>query len=663
MHSPLASVWACAASSALFAVACSRTPARPSSGIASVVDAAPHEAPVAVVPPAPPPPRADPCADPGEVTLFFSPEHPVRGGPVRVVAVVDHEVPGQLSLADGDAGPGPSSVERHGGPPYFWFVAMDSAPLRKLTATFSRDASCNAAPKTKELKVGPTAPPPPPAPTDGSLWAAHSSWSSSMENLYSAWIEKLFDAPVGEQPTWPELDKVLRDPARNFLFDHLGPDDSLGMTVRPDCADLPYFLRAYFANKLALPFGWSHCTRGEGGGAPRCDAFGTNREPSPVIDGGPPPWPVPRPKDDDPNARARLFGDFLHTTLADSAQSGAARTAADDDESDYYPVKLSTETLRPGTIYADPYGHVLVVAKRIAQTPDAAGILFAVDGQPDGTVGRKRFWQGNFLFAIDPSLGSAGFKRFRPLVRDGTSQASPGRGPHQAGRTYRRKKNAELPDFGLDQYAAGVEGFYDAVSDLLSPSPLDPTRALLETMQALEEQVDTRVLSVDNGRRFLETDKPAAEMPEGAKIFETTGSWEDFSTPSRDLRMLIAIDIVGAFPAHVAKRPSMYRMPANRSTADLEHDLELTVAKELSTRKLSYTRSDGSKWELRLQDVMDRAVALEMAYDPNDCVELRWGAKEGTDEASTCVKHAPPEQHARMTEYRSWFHERRRPPR
>ena len=71
---------------------------------------------------------------------------------------------------------------------------------------------------------------------------------------------------------------------------------------------------------------------------------------------------------------------------------------------------LKEDTLRPGTIFADPYGHVLVVAKRIAQTADAGGVLLAVDGQPDGTVSRKRFWRGNFLFAIDPSLGSAGFK-------------------------------------------------------------------------------------------------------------------------------------------------------------------------------------------------------------------------------------------------------------
>ena len=66
---------------------------------------------------------------------------------------------------------------------------------------------------------------------------------------------------------------------------------------------------------------------------------------------------------------------------------------------------LSADTLRPGTVYADPYGHILMIVRRIAQTEDTAGIILAVDGQPDGTVARKRFWRGNFLFAQDPALG------------------------------------------------------------------------------------------------------------------------------------------------------------------------------------------------------------------------------------------------------------------
>ena len=56
---------------------------------------------------------------------------------------------------------------------------------------------------------------------------------------------------------------MLRDRSRNFLFNHLGlREDELNIVYRPDCADLPYFLRAYFAFKMGLPFGYSICSRG-----------------------------------------------------------------------------------------------------------------------------------------------------------------------------------------------------------------------------------------------------------------------------------------------------------------------------------------------------------------------------------------------------------------
>jgi len=62
-----------------------------------------------------------------------------------------------------------------------------------------------------------------------------------------------------------------------------------------------------------------------------------------------------------------------------------------------------------------------------------------------------------------------------------------------------------------------------------------------------------------------------------------------------------------------------------------------------------------------VKDVVDRAVDFEMAYNPNDCVELRWGALESSEEASTCKRHAPQAQRAKMSEYRAWFRERHWP--
>ena len=224
-------------------------------------------------------------------------------------------------------------------------------------------------------------------------------------------------------------------------------------------------------------------------------------------------------------------------------------------------------------------------------------------------------------------------------------------------------KNPQFGDFSLEQSRLGMEEFYDRMDDVMSPEPLDPSRALKEVLNSLEEQVKARVTSVENGRKFQSSGKGEADMPDGPSIFEAAGAWEDFATPARDLRILIAIDVARGFPERVARRPERYAMPRDKSAAEVKDELERLLASELASRKFSYIRSDGSAWTLALRDVVDRAPSLEMAYNVNDCVELRWGASEQSEEASTCKRHAPSGQRSKMAEYRVWFHERRRPAR
>ncbi len=583
------------------------------------------------------------CADSPAIAVFSAPHAPRAGGPLRVFVVASAAQGGALVIHDPTGVPVVVSTERHGAAPFWWYAEIPAAIVGDYRAVLQRvgDASGSAIAACRTLPVEVD-----PAPEKRLAWSAawgvRAAWSEAYENYYSAWIEKLFDAPLAEQPAWPALQEVLHDRDRNFLHDDRGEgeDDagSRALRLRPDCADLPYFLRAYFAFKLGLPFAYSSCTRGGGGLPPRCSRRRSNLDPVPQR-----------------TSAVDTFGDFLRITVANAVHSGTGRAPAEDDGGDYYPIRLSFEGLRPGTIYADPYGHILVVAKRIPQTKRSAGVLLAVDGQPDGTVARKRFWAGNFLFAVDPALGSAGFKRFRPLVVD--------RGRVTA------LSNAAItaaPDYGdvaLDPYAAGASGFYDRMDDVLSPAPLDPTTALLERVQALEEQVRARVLSVQNGQKHFVSGERRIAMPKGPLIFETTGDWEDFSTPSRDLRLLIALDLVQEFPALVVRRPARFAMPAGKSAEGVKAELDALLAAELHKRRVSYERSDGAPFTVTLADVVARAPELEMAYNPNDCPEARWGAPAESAELSTCKRRAPAGQASLMRTYRAWFHERKRPPR
>jgi hypothetical protein len=578
------------------------------------------------------------CNDAAEIAVLPSPIAPWKGAPLRVLFVADKPLAGEFSLIAPDGSVAAKSRGRHGGPPYFWYAEVKLPAAGTWHATLVSDrAPAGCGKITREIAVR-DARPPPPRSTAGSIWPLRNSWNRTTENLYSAWIEKLFDAPLDQQPSWPALDRVLRDRSRNFLFNYLGlREDQAGLIIRPDCADFPYFLRAYFAFKMGLPFGYSTCSRGLGGKPPKCPGWSSILNASAGQQQG----------------LVASFGHYLHT-VADGVQSGNGRTLASDNSTDLYPVPLTRDALRPGTVYADPYGHFLTLVRRVPQSGGSAGIFLAADAEPDGTVTRKRFWRGNFLFVHDPKLGSPGFKRFRPIVREKTGGL-------------RRLSNREIAkdpqygDYSLEQSKLGVEEFYDRMDDVMSPAPLDPVRAMKEAVTSLEEQVEARVTSVELGRKYQNGGHGEVAMPNGAAIFETTGPWEDFSTPARDFRLLIAIDVVRGFPDRVARRPGRYAMPKDESVADVKADLQKVLAAELAKRKFSYTRSDGSKWTLSLKDLIDRTAEFEMAYNPNDCVELRWAAPARSKEASTCKLHAPQAQRAKMAKYRMWFHARHWP--
>jgi len=564
---------------------------------------------------------------------------------LRVIVAAEKPLDGELSLIAPDGSVAAKSRDRHSGPPYFWYAEVAAPAAGTWRATLAA-AGCNTV--TRDIAVRDEAPPPPHA-TPGSVWPIRNAWNRTTENLFSAWIQKLFDAPLDAEPSWKALHDVLRDRSRNALFNYLGlGEDEMRIVLRPDCADLPYFLRAYFAFKMGLPFGYATCSRGGGGKPPRCTAWASIQTAEAVSPGSDNPDAAKR------SGLATAFGRYL-AKVADAVQSGAVRTLANDDNTDFYTVPLSQATLRPGTVYADPYGHVMMLVKRVPEQGGAAGVFLAVDGEPDGTVARKRFWRGTFLFAHEPTLGGPGFKRFRPIMREENGALKRLTNAEIA-------KNPQYGDFSLEQSQLGVEDFYDRMDEVMSPEPLDPVRAMEGAIDSLEEQVKTRVGSVENGRKYQNSGHGDASMPDGAAIFATSGAWEDFATPARDFRLLIAIDVVRGYPDRVARRPDRYAMPFGKSAADVKAQLQNVLASELAARKFSYTRSDGSQWTLSLKDVIDRAADYEMGYNLNDCVELRWGAQEGSAEASTCKRHAPAAQRAKMTEYRAWFRERHWPP-
>jgi hypothetical protein len=584
------------------------------------------------------------CTDTKRTAIFKSPHRPSSSQPLRVIVTSERD-PGLASLVlfapDGSL----VTPEQHvlDGPPYSRWVEVPEPEAGRWTAVFADGDLVRAC---ERFGVAKHAAQQPPRAAQAPAWDASGKWGLDTENLYAAFIEQLFREPTGEDLTWPLLQAVIAERERNLLYDHRSPGEDARLDLEPDCADLPFFLRAYFAWKLGLPFVYRMCTRGRKDTPPRCEPTVLSN-----LD------PVPDRND------AAAFRRFVRR-LAGTVHSSSPRTLPDDDQTDLYPLRLSRQALRPGTVFADPYGHVLVVARWKPQGVTDYGVLIGADAQPDGTVGRRRFWRGSFLFTPKTDLVGAGFKGWRPVQYDPALVQSEPAVPAQP---WKIATNAELQEAGGirawsdAQYGGTADDFYAAMEGMINPRALDPVRMQTSLVDALEESVQRRLSSVQNGENFMKEQRYApVEMPRGAALFLTTGPWEDYSTPSRDMRLLISIDAVVSFPDTVSAHPGRFGIrDADRDEA--VRQVREALDAELEKRSFEYTRSDGGAWKLSLADVVKRMKAMEIAYNPNDCVEIRWGAPEDSEERTTCKRRASAEQQKRMEKYRKWFAERERP--
>ena len=571
------------------------------------------------------------CEARDDVAMFISPRRPHPGAPLRVIVSASRDLGSARLVLRGPGG------ERHvpelktsGGPPYGYWAELPSPSVGRWQAMMGEGQRVDGCVALEVHDKGDVA-----QINNGRVWQPRRRWTPAMERLYSTWVEQLFNYPLDDR-TWNNLQSLLGDRDRNILHDHFAQNEDGKLVLRPDCADLPYFLRAYFSWKMRLPFAYRRCNRGFKGKVPYCDR--DTHDNLVTVTG---------------TTELQAFGEFARVNVANGVHSGSGRTGPSDDDTDYYPLPLTREAIVPGTIFADPYGHLFVVADWIPQGVGDYGVLVGADAQPDGTIGRRRFWPGSFLFTPETKEAGAGFKAFRPTR-------------YRGGRI-RQYDNAHIAGLGLtphslEQYQGTKADFYDKIEALINPRPLEPRAMLTVLATALYEQVKRRVVSVSNAEEYKRGRRGAIEMPRGHSIFETTGPWEDYSTPSRDMRLLIAMDTVLGFPDAVKRNPE--RFGADPAKVD-ETVVELRgyLDQQLQQMPFAYVNSGGSEQPLTVKDVVDRADDFQMAYNPNDCVEIRWAAPEGSAERASCQRHAPEHQLAKMKKYRPWFADRRRPPR
>lgn len=417
-------------------------------------------------------------------------------------------------------------------------------------------------------------------------WPAVNQWSRTLEDEYSQFVERLGQAVA--QRRCRRLDVCLRDPQSNLLFD---PQTDPNLTLNVDCGDLPYVLRGYFSFKRRLPFAFVCDVRGEG------DDHRYMAHVTPVRSCSWRQYASPR---------------SVLRSMTGEIHSGMYRMAPEIEGSDFYPLAINRRAVRPGTVYYDPNGHVLVVAEVRAD-----GVIYLMDGHPDGSLTWKRFGQA---FALGGRGQGGGFKGFRPLrlvdnqiVRAGNAELSDFDGQSQWDRSLRQSN------------AAREGGYHGWVRTMLAEAAArpDPVLDFREQLRALCEDIGDRVEAVELaiGARMHKRPHPG-ELP--WNIYGTVGDWELHATPSRDARLKAAFREMHESAASLPPdSPLLLQLRA----AWVEESAQLAC-------RFTYRNSLGQPVALSLDDVLVRL--FRMSFDPYHCPELRWGAPEGSTEIATC---------------------------
>jgi hypothetical protein len=459
------------------------------------------------------------------------------------------------------------------------------------------------------------------------------SWSTQDEKSYQEFIQSIGEA-IGSRKC-NTVTSCMNSSANSYR-----KSDPEGLAYRADCADFPYFLRAYFAWKNGLPFSLAiemdlRNVPGNEGRDIRYSPYGNvvDERYAMTADNG--------------QMKNALF--ILNKLIPNSVSSANFRTHYANDSvdlfTDQYPVQISRDSIQPGSMIYDPNGHVAVVYK---VTDD--GKVYFIDAHPDNSATSGTF--SNKFVRSHPGQG-AGFKKWRPLRLEG-AQVTP-QGFYLGGKIV-AASNRELADYSVEQFFGNkipnateqtvdwkkaeflIDGknltYYEFIRQKMSIGQLriDPVDEFRSIVDDLCESLKDRVHSVDISIRSGISQKPHPErLPEN--IYGTFGEWEEFSTPSRDAQLKVSfMDLVSSSRDFIQKWKAQDPTIVY-SGSTLAQDLLDMYQRESRACEIAYQNSSGRMMAMSLEQVRQRL--FQLSFDPYHCIELRWGASSA-DELSSC---------------------------
>ncbi len=454
-------------------------------------------------------------------------------------------------------------------------------------------------------------------------------WSQQDESAFQNFVSKIGSAIESRQCS------TVTECLGNTAINPYRKSDPVGLSYRSDCADFPYYLRGYFAWKNGLPFVFAiemnaRPVAGNSGKDIRYTPFGNLVA-------------------DRLSVASKASGQFIdardifNELIPNMTSSANFRTHYQDSNTDFYPVKISRDSIRVGTTLYDPNGHVVMIYK---VTDD--GRVAYIDAHPDNTVSMGSF--GSKFVRSHPAQG-AGFKNWRPVKLIGAT-------PNQAG-VYLGGRivlagNEELADYSKEQYLGNSSNppsdekwsqgafqhkgqelsYYEYVRQMLAIGELktDPIREFRLLLQDVCRSLQNRVNEVDAAiQAGIDRKNHPERLPEN--IYGTTGDWESYSTPSRDVQLKMSFKDLMDQSANLLKRWKAKDPNLVYQGANLAQDLLNVYEKEATSCKITYRNSRAQDVTVNLEEI--RMRLFKLSFDPYHCVEHRWGAITAA-ELSSC---------------------------
>ncbi len=459
-------------------------------------------------------------------------------------------------------------------------------------------------------------------------------WTSADEKSYSEFVGLIGDAvEKRECNSFQSCLKHKNNPYKG--------SDSNGLSVFADCAKLSYVMRGYFAWKNGLPFGVVDSVERnnfpENEGNLRYTQWG-NHVVSRISF-----LPVK-------NGSSWKFADAISTInniIPDATYSANFRTHYENSDSDnlftdFYPVSIGRDDIRPGTNIYDPNGHVAIIYK---VTTD--GKIYFIDAHPDNSLTSGLF--GTKFVRSNPYQG-AGFKDFRPLKLVGATFDTTS-GSFVGGKIL-PIKNADLKRFDIVQFFGtdrtpladwskgpflinGVKyNYYDYVRNQLSVGllKLNPQNEIKSLAADICQTVQDRVVAVNGAIKVgLNINPHPDRLPEN--IYGTSGEWEEYSTPSRDARLKTSLVELHDLALKLFAKYNAHDQQLDYIGSNIKADMLATYLNISNNCDISYLRSNGQAVKMTLDNVRTRI--FDISFDPYHCVELRWGAQSAS-ELATC---------------------------